>query len=261
MYLDYWGLKKKPFENTPDPDYFYFSDEHKEAYERMIYAVVENKGGALLTGEYGCGKTTLLRIIAGETMNDDREVVVVNNPIYEPDELLTEIIFQLGEEITEKSRMALSKQIEEILFRKFQSGKEVLVMIDEAQLMKNDDVFEELRLLLNHQLNDRFLVTILLVGQPELRERVTMMPQFEQRLAIKYHLHSFNLEETGKYILHRLSVAGLSTEIVNEDAISAVFNASYGVPRKINSICDLALMTGARQDIKIVDSALINMVI
>lgn len=261
MYLDYWGLDKKPFENTPDPDYFYFSDEHKEAYDRMIYAVTENKGGALLTGEYGCGKTTLLRIIAGESMSDDREVVVVNNPNYEPEELLREIIIQLGEEIAENSRVALSKQIEEILFKKYQSGKEVLVMIDEAQLMKNDEVFEELRLLLNHQLNDKFLVTILLVGQPELRERVTMMPQFEQRLAIKYHLHSFNLEETGKYISHRLNVAGLSTEIVNEDAISAVFNASYGVPRKINSICDLALMTGARRDIKLVDSALINMVI
>jgi len=261
VYLDYWGLDKKPFENTPDPDYFYFSDEHKEAYDRMIYAVTENKGGALLTGEYGCGKTTLLRIIAGESMSDDREVVVVNNPNYEPEELLREIIIQLGEEIAENSRVALSKQIEEILFKKYQSGKEVLVMIDEAQLMKNDDVFEELRLLLNHQLNDKFLVTILLVGQPELRERVTMMPQFEQRLAIKYHLHSFNLEETGKYISHRLNVAGLSTEIVNEDAISAVFNASFGVPRKINSICDLALMTGARRDIKLVDSALINMVI
>jgi len=261
VYLEFWGLNKKPFENTPDPEYFYFSDEHKEAYERMMYAVTENKGGALLTGEYGCGKTTLLRIIAGKIMNDDREVVVVNNPNYEPEELLAEIIYQLGGDASEKSRVELSKQIEEILYRNFQSGKEVIIMIDEAQLMRNDDVFEELRLLLNHQLNDRFLATILLVGQPELRERISKMPQFEQRLAIKYHLHSFNLEETGKYISHRLIIAGLSTKIVNDDAIEAVFNASFGVPRKINGVFDLALMTGARRNIKIVDSALINMVI
>lgn len=261
MYLEFWGLNKKPFENTPDPEYFYYSEEHKEGYERMMYAVTENKGGAMLTGEYGCGKTTLLRIIAGKTMNDDREIIVVNNPNYEPKELLAEIIHQLGEEPSDKSRMELSKQIEEILYRKFQSGREVIIMIDEAQLMSNDDVFEELRLLLNHQLNDRFLATILLVGQPELRERVTKMPQFEQRLAIKYHLHSFNLEDTGKYISHRLNIAGLETKIVNDDAIEAVFKASYGVPRKINSLCDLALMTAARRNIKIVDSALINMVI
>ena len=261
MYLEYWGLNKKPFENTPDPEYFYFSDGHKEGYERMMDAVTENKGGAMLTGEYGCGQSTVLRIIAGKMMNDDREIVVVNNPNYEPEELLAEIIYQLGEEASEKSRVELSKQIEDILYRKFQSGREVIIMIDEAQLMRNDNVFEELRLLLNHQLNDRFLVTILLVGQPELRERVTKMPQFEQRFAIKYHLHSFNLEETGKYISHRLSIAGLDSKIVNDDAIEAVFNASYGVPRKINSICDLALMTAARRNIKIVDSALINMVI
>lgn len=261
MYLEFWGLNKKPFENTPDPEYFYYSEEHKEGYERMMYAVTENKGGAMLTGEYGCGKTTLLRIIAGKTMNDDREIIVVNNPNYEPKELLAEIIHQLGEEPSDKSRMELSKQIEEILYRKYQSGREVIIMIDEAQLMSNDDVFEELRLLLNHQLNDRFLATILLVGQPELRERVTKMPQFEQRLAIKYHLHSFNLEDTGKYISHRLNIAGLETKIVNDDAIEAVFKASYGVPRKINSLCDLALMTAARRNIKIVDSALINMVI
>jgi len=261
LYLEFWGLNKKPFENTPDPEYFYYSEEHKEGYERMMYAVTENKGGAMLTGEYGCGKTTLLRIIAGKTMNDDREIIVVNNPNYEPKELLAEIIHQLGEEPSDKSRTELSKQIEEILYRKFQSGREVIIMIDEAQLMRNDDVFEELRLLLNHQLNDRFLATILLVGQPELRERVTKMPQFEQRLAIKYHLHSFNLEDTGKYISHRLNIAGLETKIVNDDAIEAVFKASYGVPRKINSLCDLALMTAARRNIKIVDSALINMVI
>ena len=261
MYLQFWNLKSKPFENTPDPEYFYNSEEHKECYERMIYAVTENKGGALLTGEYGCGKTTLLRIIANDVKSDDREVVIVNNPQFNPKELLQEILYQLGEEIVQKSRVELSKKIEEIFYRKFQSSKDVLIMIDEAQLMKESSVFEELRLLLNHQLNDKFLVTIVLVGQPELREMISSMPQFEQRLGVKYHLHSFNLEDTHKYIHHRLKIAGASPDIVNDDAISAVFNASYGVPRRINSICDLALMTGARKELKLIDSALINMVI
>ncbi len=261
MYLEHWGLTKKPFENTPDPDNFYYSEEHKECFERMFYAVEENKGGALLTGEYGCGKTTLLRIIAKKSLTIDREVVAINNPQLESEELLREVLYQLGEESDERSKTKLSRQIEEILFSKFQSGKEVVILVDEAQLMKDENVFEELRLLLNHQLNDRFLVTILLVGQPELREMISSMPQFEQRLGIKYHLHSFNLEDTNKYIIYRLETAGGDSDILNEDAISTVFNASFGVPRRINNICDLALMTGARRNAKKVDSALINMVI
>ncbi|MCH8300060.1 MAG: AAA family ATPase [Candidatus Marinimicrobia bacterium] len=261
MYLEHWGLFKKPFENTPDPEIFYYSEEHKECYDRMSYAVEGNKGGALLTGEYGCGKTTLLRILANNSMTEDREVVVVNNPQLESDELLREILYQLGEESEERSRAKLSRRIEEVLFGKFQAGKEVLILIDEAQLIKGENVFEELRLLLNHQLNDKFLVTILLVGQPELREKISSMPQFDQRLGIKYHLHSFNLEDTKNYIRYRLESAGGKPDIVNEDAITTIFNASFGVPRRINNICDLALMTGARRKLKTVDSALINMVI
>ncbi|TFB10420.1 hypothetical protein E3V33_06525, partial [Candidatus Marinimicrobia bacterium MT.SAG.4] len=108
---------------------------------------------------------TLLRILANNSMTEDREVVVVNNPQLESDELLREILYQLGEESEERSRAKLSRRIEEVLFGKFQAGKEVLILIDEAQLIKGENVFEELRLLLNHQLNDKFLVTILLVGQ------------------------------------------------------------------------------------------------
>ena len=155
----------------------------------------------------------------------------------------------------------LLAKLEERLLDRFQEGYKTVIFIDEAQLIDDDDVFEELRLLLNHQLNDRFLLTLFLTGQPELRESVMRMPQFEQRLSIKYHLHAFGLQETYKYINFRLRTAGAGKPLFDQEAVKAIYSGSYGVPRRINSICDLALLTGARRGTDRIDSAIIQSVL
>jgi len=258
LYLDFWKLGRKPFENTPDPDFFFPSQEHDEALHRLQYVVEENKGAALLTGDYGTGKTTIVRKIASETMNSGYSLAYLNNPRWSPEELLQDILYQLDEEDIPASSMELGRRIGDVLYENTASDRSTLVIIDEAQLISSDKVFEELRLLLNFQLNDRFMVTLLLVGQPELREKIMAMPQLEQRMFIKYHLHTFDLENTQSYINHRLKIAGNRKELFTEEAVQEIYSYSFGVPRRINNICDLALMTGAERNEKKIDDKLVK---
>ncbi len=258
MYLEYWKLNKKPFENTPDPEFFYPSDEHEEALARMHYVVTENKGAALLTGDYGCGKTLLLRKIVESLPIDRFEIAYLNNPRWNPEELLQDILFQLGEESVPSEALGLGRRIGELLFRNTQNGKDTLLIIDEAQLIRSELVFEELRLLLNFQLNDKFMISMLMSGQPELRERVMAIPQLEQRMFVKYHLHTFDLDSTSAYIKHRLKVAESGNQIFTDDAIDVVFRHSFGTPRRINNICDLALLAGYQRGIDSINGEFIK---
>lgn len=258
MYLDFWQLGKKPFENTPDPEFFFPSKEHDEALHRLQYVVEGNKGAALLTGDYGTGKTTIIRKIASETIDSGVALAYLNNPRWSPDELLQDILYQLDEEDIPSNSMELGRRIGDVLYENTANDRSTLVIIDEAQLISSDMVFEELRLLLNFQLNDKFMVTLLLVGQPELREKVLAIPQLEQRMFIKYHLHTFDLENTQKYIHHRLKLAGTKKELFTEDAVQEIYSYSFGVPRRINNICDLSLMTGAEKNVKKIDDKLVK---
>ena len=258
MYSDYWKLERKPFENTPDPDFYFPAPEHTEALERLEYVVMENKGAALLTGDYGCGKTMLVRKLAFSIPEDSFEVAYINNPRLNPSELLQDILFQLGEDEIPDTTMELSRRISDLLFINLEKGKDTLIIIDEAQLIQSEDVMEELRLLLNFQLNDRFLVTLLMCGQPELRERVNAMPQLEQRMFFKYHLHTFDVELTESYINHRLAVAGSGNSIFTHDAVEAVYRHSFGTPRRINNICDLCLLVGYQRRAESIDGKFVE---
>jgi general secretion pathway protein A len=244
MYTEYWQLTKKPFENAPDPEFFYPSPEHEEAYIRMLYALKENKGAALLTGEYGSGKTLLVRVLVNELEEEKNEIVFLNNPRWAPAELYSDILYQLEEDVSDKSQSGLIRALGEIFYRNFTEGKNTLIVIDEAQLIRDESVFEELRLLLNFQLNDRFLLTLFLVGQPELRERVMEIPQLEQRLSIKFHLHNMDPESSFDYISHRLRVAGREKNMFTREAMDFIHRSSHGTPRRINNICDMCLLTG-----------------
>ena len=244
MYLEYWGLKEKPFENTPDPRFLYYSREHREAMLTLQYAVTENKGAAMLTGDYGCGKTLVVRALI-EGLDPQRfEVGLVVNPPPSGEELLEEVLYQLGFEGRSDGRMEIMRNIEELLYRNFQKDKITTVFIDEAQLIRDELTFEQIRLLLNYQLNDRFLLTVVLVGQPELKPMVQRIPQLEQRVGLRSHLGPLGPEDTKGLILHRLAVAGCDREIFSEEAISLIYQHTGGIPRKIVNICDLALLTG-----------------
>ena len=244
MYTEYWQLTKKPFENTPDPDFFYLSPEHEEAHIRMLYALRENKGAALLTGEYGSGKTNLIRVLVQELEEDKNVVAFLNYPRWETTELYKDVLYELGEDIPDESGSGLMRTLSETCYRNFSNGKNTLVIVDEAQLIRDELILEEVRLLLNFQLNDRFLLTLFLVGQPELRERVMAIPELEQRLSIKFHLHNLDRESTHKYISHRLRVAGREENMFTEEAMDFIYLSSHGTPRRINNICDMSLLVG-----------------
>ena len=244
MYREYWGLKELPFENVPDPRFFYPSAEHQEALLRLFYAVNSRKGAAMLTGEVGCGKTILSRTLIQDLPADRYEVAVVANPSLSPVEFLREILYQLGVEISTNSKLDLLHALNDQVVKNLNAGRDSVIIIDEAQAIEDPDTLEELRLLLNFQLNERFLLTLLLIGQPELRERISRIRQLEQRIAIKFHLGALKQEEVPSYIQARLEKAGLVRRIFEENALDAVGRASRGIPREINNICDLCLLLG-----------------
>lgn len=265
MYESHWGLKEKPFENTPDPRFLYSSTEHEEAFSRLKHIVVEKKGATLLTGEYGCGKTVLSRLLFEKLPPEKYNVALVTNPLLGPTELMGEICFQLDIDLRVRApKSQILRKLNEYLFQNMKNEKETVVIIDEAQAIKNLNAFEELRLLLNFQLNNKFLLTLILIGQPELREIINKLKQFKQRITMHYHLNPLNEEDTYRYIHHRLKVAGVLKKIFSDDALSIIWKNSEGVPRVINTICDTSLFTGYSEktseiNTEIAEKAILNL--
>jgi len=253
MYLDHWRLKEKPFENTPDPRFLYYSPKHEEALARLNYAIQERKGSALLTGEYGSGKTVLSRTLEKLLDSARYKIVFITNPRISAFEFLIGIARQLGAEQISERKIDLVDGIREILERNVAIGKDTIVVIDEAQLIEDRETLEEIRLLLNYQHTDRFLLTMILVGQPELREKVNAVPALKQRMGIRYHLVALNGEETKAYIRHRLSVAGSQEAIFSEESMRVIYEYSRGLPREINNFCDMSLFTAFAKRTKTVD--------
>jgi len=260
VYTDYWHLKRKPFENSPDSTFFYYSEGHRVALDHMLYAMRERKSLALLTGDYGCGKTTLVWAVAKALKPEMFVTGIVNNPRLSEIDMLNEILYQLGEDRQSERMLELSRMIADLLFRNVKEDKHTVLMIDEAQLIEDEGVLEQLRLLLNYQLQDRCMLTLMLVGQLELDERVKSLPQLDQRVAVRCHLAAFSPEDVGNYVRHRLRISGVSEPIFSDEAIRAVHSVTGGIPRRINNVCDLALMQGAKQKLERVTPDLVNSV-
>ncbi|MCD6308255.1 MAG: AAA family ATPase [Candidatus Latescibacteria bacterium] len=258
MYLSYWGLKEKPFENTPDPRFMYYSVKHKEALLNLLYAVNENKGAALLTGDIGCGKTLLARALISRLDPDDFEIGLVANPRLDEDEFIREIMYQFGQDAEAPGRLSMMHRFNEFLYNNAMEGKKSILIIDEAQLIKNDMILEEIRLLLNFQLNDRFLLTLILIGQPELEDKLRRMPQLDQRIGIRFHIEHLSSSDTRNFILFRLKQASREEPIFTENAIASIFKYSEGIPRKINTICDLCMVMGVARNLKIIDENVVR---
>jgi general secretion pathway protein A len=258
MYKTYWGLIDAPFENVPDPSFLYESPQHKEALSRMLYGISRRKGCVMLTGEIGSGKTTLSRTLIQRLPRENFEIALIENPRLTPLLFVQEIIYQFsGENLNQKKNQQIH-HLNRILYKNMSEDKDSVIIIDEAQLVKSKETFEELRLLLNFQLNDRFLLTLLLIGQPELKELVSEIPQFEQRVAIKYHLQNLSFDEMVRYIEFRLKRAGINRSIFTVEAMEKIFSYSNGTPRKINNICDMGLLVGWSDKSKYVDSTIIG---
>lgn len=265
MYEAYWKLKEKPFNNTPDTRFLYLSHQHEDALMKLTYCIVERMGAAVLTGVFGCGKTLLGKSLLKDLGEDKYKVAFINNPQLSHTELLRSIVRSLRAESlpavqSELMADALLEKLHNILMDNMRDGRETVVFIDEAHIIQDERVFEELRLLLNFQLEDRFLLTLILSGQPELKEKIANLKQLEQRIAIRCHLDKLNEDDTGNYILHRLKVAGRAEPIFNPDAVKFIFERTGGIPRRINRLCDLALLAGFGKKTGSIDKELVRQV-
>jgi type II secretory pathway predicted ATPase ExeA len=261
MYEAYWELSEPPFDNSPNPKFFYLSPDHEEALVRLVYTIRHRKGCGMLTGEYGCGKTTLSRALIQRLEAERYEIGLLTNPRWNATDFLREALYQLGVETPEKSKPELLHMLNDLFFRNYREGRDTVLIVDEAQLLDDDGVFEELRLLMNFQTDDRFLVTVLLIGSPELREKVRRLKHLDQRITIRYHLNTLDAAHTTAYVAHRLKMAGRTTPIFTDEAVKLIFDFTRGTPREINNLCDVALLVGYTKRVKEVSERIVAEVI
>ena len=243
MYEDFFGFRAKPFGKTPNPEFLYESQQHREALARLEYAVDE-KELALLTGEIGSGKTTLSRALI-DRIGDSRPIVLIINPRLSPSQLLRSIA--TGLEMRPKHfRNDLLDQIHTRLIELYEEGREPVLIVDEAQLIPTRATFDELRLLTNFQLDDQNLLSVILIGQPELEQRLARRAYgaLSQRIGIRYSLGPLPVDDTKLYVEHRIAVAGGSRSPFTPEAVDAIQRFSGGVPRLINTLCTTALLDG-----------------
>ena len=262
MYLEYWGFDKYPFENVPDPHFMFYSSEHEEALSRIIYGLERNKGAILLTGEIGCGKTMVSRVLIQKlsTEDDSFDIGLIANPSLEASEFLMESLYQLGISSASNVKTDMLRALNNKLLENAKNNKNTILIIDEAQAIYKD-TFEEIRMLLNFQMNDRYLLNLVLLGQPELRDTIREIKQLDQRIAIRYHLNPLSRKDTTNYILFRLKKAGLEKTIFADGDLDEIYHYSSGIPRKINNICDLALLIGFGEKSGIIEKKIISRVI
>ena len=243
MYDKYWNLTALPFENVPDPRFFYSSKDHQRALLQMFYAVNNRMGAAVLTGDAGCGKTTVSRMLIHGMSSDRYKIALMNRPGLSPEDFLRDMLGQLG--VEDQSNGKLQRALEVQAVKSANAGKYTVVIVDDAHAIEDENTFEALQSLFSFQRNGRFFLTLLLVGQADLVERVAGVEALGQQVARQYHLAPLKREETLSYVQTRLEKAGADRSLFDEDALDALYQASNGVPRDINNICDIALLLGS----------------
>lgn len=246
MYESFYGLSSKPFQLNPDPSFYFDSKQHRRAKAYLEYGVMRNEGFIVITGEVGAGKTTILRGLL-DTLN--RSDVVVGQLVttqLDAEDTLRMVGAAFGFQVKGVTKSELLITLEAFLIGQASQGKRCLLVVDEAQNLSTRAV-EELRMLSNYQLGTQALLQSFLVGQPEFREILQRpeMEQFRQRVAATCHIGPLDLEDTQHYIEHRLKCAGSTGKPEFEpEAFQAIFNASQGIPRRINAVCDRLLLLG-----------------
>ena len=261
MYEGYWELREKPFRKTPDPRYLFLNETYEEALERLLFAVEEMEL-ALLTGEVGSGKTLLTRALV-DRVGERYEAGMILNPRLPPRQFLHTVAVELGVEEPRFHSNDLLDQIHERLLALDEQGRSALLVVDEAHLIPGKPTFEEIRLLTNFQLDDRNLIAILLVGQPELRGRLRHRTYraLTQRVGVSFHLVPLSVEDTRAYVAHRLTVAGAERLLFTDDAIERLHAAAAGVPRLLNHLATQALIEGMARGADEIDGAAVEAVL
>lgn len=257
MFEEYYGFKVKPFSKTPDPRFLYLSRSHEEALARLQFAV-EEREIAMLTGEVGCGKTTITRALM-DSMENCRFVVILNPRLTSYD-FIRSIATRFNCNVGSDKKADLLEAIYEKVFEDHKAGITPVIIIDEAHLIPYRETFEEIRLLTNFQLDDKNLLSLILVGQPDLRDKLELpvLLALKQRIGISYHLNPLNEEEVKSYIEHRIKVAGRDRPLFADEAIASIYRYSRGIPRVINSLANMALLEGLSRESDIIDQAIVQ---
>jgi general secretion pathway protein A len=262
MYESFYGLKEKPFNLLPDPDYLYMSSGHENIFSHLEYAIADNKGFVVITGDVGSGKTTLINYLISKSLSGV-EVGLINNTYIAPNQVIKSICreFELNTEGLDRDEML--DHFHDFLIQKYSQSKRVILIFDEAQNL-SIKTLEEIRMLSNLEAEKHHLIQIILSGQPELKVRLrdARLKQFVQRITVYCHLNGLSRAEVDKYIKYRLSVAGAKDQDLFVDgAIGLIASYSKGIPRLINLLCDAGLVYGYADNHKKINKSIIEEVI
>jgi len=250
MYTSHFGFRKKPFSLLPDPDFLYLSPKHKKALSVLRYGLITPTGFTLITGEVGAGKTTLVKQALRYELEDSC-IGVITNTHSAFGELLAWILTAFSIKPPSNDKVLLYQLFVDFIHEQFKQQKRVILIVDEAQNM-DMHTLEELRLLSNINDGSSMMLQLILVGQPQLIDKLKSpdLFQFAQRISIEYHLTALDSEQTENYIRHRIAIAGGESDLFSPMACAAIFYYSGGVPRLINNICDLSLLFAFADDLK-----------
>ncbi len=257
MYEEFYGFRAKPFSKTPDPRFLFLSRTHEEALARLQYAV-EEREIAVLTGEIGCGKTTLTRALM-DSLDEKHRVIVIVNPRLTSTDFIKTLCGRLQCAESSRYKSELLDALYEKFYEDYRAGVTPVLIIDEAHLIPYRETFEEIRLLTNFQMDDTNLLSLILVGQPDLRRKLQLpsLLAFRQRVGLFCHLDFIGEDEIRSYIAHRMTVGGRDEPLFTDDAIRSIYRCSKGVPRMINSLANMSLLEGFARDAETIDEPLI----
>lgn len=243
IYTEYFGFHQRPFSLQPDPDFLFWSSAHRRAYSMLEYGILTHAPITVITGEIGAGKTTLLRLLLRH-LGPDFTVGLVSNAHGDRGELLHWVLMALGQSPPPNaSHVVLFSQFQSFLVEEYSAGRRTVLIFDEAQNL-NENTLEELRMFSNINADRDELIQLVLVGQPELRDMIRSpnLVQFAQRVSSDSHLPAMSASAVRDYIAHRTHVAGATRDIFTDEAAVAVHQATGGIPRLINQLCDYALV-------------------
>ncbi len=261
-YLDYYELAQEPFSNAPVSRFYFNSPQHAQALVRLTHVCSQMKGLGILVGDIGAGKTTLARRLLdslAETEYEAALLVIIHSGVT-ASWLLKRIALQLGVDQPSEDKLTLLGQLYQRLVQIYESGKKAVVLIDEAQMLATRELMEEFRGLLNLEVPERKLLSLIFFGLPEIEQNLKLDPPLAQRVAVKYRLDHLNAESTESYIKHRLRLAGASRMPFTPEAVRALHRCSSGTPRLINTLCDNALFEGYVARAPVIDEQMIERV-
>lgn len=259
FYLDYFGFECMPFNNTPDSHFYFPTQKHEEALSRLLYAISERKGFVMISGEIGSGKSTLCRTLLAQLPREVKTALITHTHI-DADLLLQAISEDLGLETRDRNRYEILQRLNEYLIEQLAAGCTVCIIIDEAQNL-SPAALEEVRMVSNLETEQEKLVQLILLGQPDLRDKIRLpqLRQLRQRISVQYHLEPLDCAEAVGYIRHRLKVANPAQTLnFTRRAMIEAYRYSGGVPRLINSLCDNALLTAFTRQTRTITHGLIR---